>query len=138
MYIVVLLSMSTIVFCLRFFCFSFFTFSDFSSVSLGGIWVHLQLTLVCVAEGEVYFQVAVFLKWNGHYPHWVFCQISCIFIFRSMFLFLSLLPGFLQSKLALFHLSFKFGKIRITRVQYHFIRVVILLHTLNSYFDKHF
>ena len=52
--------------------------------------------------------------------------------------YLELLPGFLQSKLALFHLSFKFGKIRITRVQYHFIRVVILLHTLNSYFDKHF
>ena len=49
-----------------------------------------------------------------------------------------LLPGYLQSKLALFHLSFKFGKIRITRVQYHFIRVVILLHTLNSYFDEHF
>ena len=45
-----------------FLLFFFLTFSDFSSVSLGGIWVHLQLTLVCVAEGEVYFQVAVFLK----------------------------------------------------------------------------
>ena len=45
-----------------------------------------------------------------------------------------LTSGILQSKLALFHLSFLFGKkIRITRVQYHFIRVVILLHTLKLF-----